>query len=68
MNRIVARFARLKGEKGFIVYLGAGDSNLEATGQLALAFDKLLESSSDLMPGGFQGGFDGKLAISPDRG
>jgi tryptophan synthase alpha chain len=43
MNRIVERFARLKRErqKGFIVYLGAGDPNLEATRQLALAFDKL---------------------------
>jgi len=43
MNRIVERFARLRGEgqKGFIVYIGAGDPNLEATRQLALAFDKL---------------------------
>jgi len=43
MNRIVEGFARLKGEgkKGFIVYIGAGDPNLEATRQLALAFDKL---------------------------
>src|SRR3989442_1598999 len=42
MNRIVERFLRLKkeGEKGFIVYIGAGDPNLEATRQLALAFDK----------------------------
>ncbi len=28
------------GKKGFIVYIGAGDPNLEATRQLALAFDK----------------------------
>ena len=43
MNRIVERFARLKRErqKGFVVYLGAGDPNLEATRQMALAFDKL---------------------------
>ena len=43
MNRIIERFERLKRErqKGFIVYLGAGDPNLEATRQLALAFDKL---------------------------
>src|SRR5664279_5655058 len=43
MNRIVERFARLNRERqrGFIVYLGAGDPNLEATRQLALAFDKL---------------------------
>ncbi len=42
MNRIVERFARLKQEakKGFIVYIGAGDPNLEATRQLALAFDR----------------------------
>jgi len=42
MNRIVERFARLKRDrqKGFIVYIGAGDPNLEATRQLALAFDK----------------------------
>lgn len=43
MNRIVERFARLKqaGEKGFIVYIGAGDPDLEATRQLALAFDQV---------------------------
>src|SRR5271169_3241061 len=43
MNRIVERFARLNRErqKGFIVYLGAGDPNLKATRQLTLAFDKL---------------------------
>src|SRR5436190_22960938 len=42
MNRIVERFARLKREdqKGFVAYIGAGDPNLEATRQLALAFDK----------------------------
>src|SRR5258707_7509780 len=41
MNRIEERFARLRqeGKKGFIVYIGAGDPNLEATRQLALAFD-----------------------------
>lgn len=43
MNRIVERFARLKqaGQKGFIVYLGAGDPDLEATRRLALALDQL---------------------------
>ena len=43
MNRILERFARLKGEgqKGFILYIGAGDPDLEATRQLALAFDRL---------------------------
>ena len=42
MNRIVERFARLKKQrqKGFVVYIGAGDPDLEATRQLALAFDK----------------------------
>jgi len=42
MNRIVERFARLKreGNKAFIVYVGAGDPDLEATRQLALAFDR----------------------------
>src|SRR5437762_9568983 len=42
MNRILERFLRLKkeGKKGFIVYIGAGDPNLGATRQLALAFDK----------------------------
>lgn len=42
MNRITERFARLRkeGQKGFVVYIGAGDPNLEATRQLALAFDK----------------------------
>jgi tryptophan synthase alpha chain len=42
MNRIEERFARLKreGKKAFIVYVGAGDPNLEATRQLALTFDK----------------------------
>jgi tryptophan synthase alpha chain len=43
MNRIVDRFARLKreGKKGFIVYVGAGDPNLETTRELALGFDQL---------------------------
>ena len=43
MNRIDERFARLKqhGKKGFIVYIGAGDPNLEATRNLAKAFDEL---------------------------
>ncbi len=43
MNRIVERFARLKrqGQKGFIVYIGAGDPDLEDTRELAMAFDLL---------------------------
>src|SRR5438128_6482960 len=43
MNRIEQRFALLKREpqKGFIVYIGAGDPNLEITRQLAVAFDEL---------------------------
>lgn len=42
MNRIETRFAQLRAakQKGFIVYIGAGDPTLEATRQLALAFDK----------------------------
>ncbi len=42
MNRIEERFIALKreGKKGLIVYIGAGDPNLEATRQLALAFDQ----------------------------
>src|SRR5438045_8076780 len=42
MNRIDARFAQLRAAKpkGFIVYIGAGDPNLQATQQLALAFDQ----------------------------
>src|SRR6266852_3304321 len=43
MNRIVERFEWLKSgkQKAFVVYIGAGDPSLEATRQLALAFDKL---------------------------
>lgn len=42
MNRIVDRFATLKkqGRKGLIVYIGAGDPDLETTRLLALAFEK----------------------------
>ena len=42
MNRIEERFTQLRrdGKKGFVVYIGAGDPNLEATRELALAFDK----------------------------
>src|ERR1700685_2312086 len=42
MNRIVEKFAALKRDrkKVFIVYIGAGDPNLDATRELALAFDK----------------------------
>jgi len=41
MNRIVEKFAVLKraGKRAFIVYIGAGDPNLAATRELALAFD-----------------------------
>ena len=41
MNRIVERFVRLKteGKKGFVVYIGAGDPDLESTRRLAIAFD-----------------------------
>jgi tryptophan synthase alpha chain len=42
MNRIVEKFAALKRDdkKGFIVYIGAGDPNLDVTRELALAFDR----------------------------
>ena len=42
MNRIEERFAQLRrgGKKGLVVYIGAGDPNLEATRRLALAFDR----------------------------
>ncbi len=42
MNRIVAKFAQLKsaGKKGLVVYIGAGDPDLNATRELALAFDR----------------------------
>jgi tryptophan synthase alpha chain len=42
MNRIEARLAELRRakQKAFVVYIGAGDPTLEATRQLALAFDK----------------------------
>ncbi|MEI7727995.1 MAG: tryptophan synthase subunit alpha [Verrucomicrobiota bacterium] len=43
MNRIEERFQQLRrtGKKGFVVYIGAGDPNLEATRQLAVAFDQV---------------------------
>lgn len=42
MNRIDERFAHLRktGRKGFIVYVGAGDPNLETTRRLGVAFDR----------------------------
>jgi tryptophan synthase alpha chain len=42
MNRIVAKFAQLKSahKKGLVVYIGAGDPNLQATHDLTLAFDR----------------------------
>jgi tryptophan synthase alpha chain len=43
MNRIEERFKRLRkdGKKGFVVYIGAGDPNLEKTRELTIGFDKL---------------------------
>ncbi len=43
MNRIEERFQRLRqeGQKGFVVYIGAGDPDLDATHDLALAFDEI---------------------------
>jgi len=42
MNRIEERFAALRrrGEKGLVIYIGAGDPNLEGTRELAVAFDR----------------------------
>jgi len=42
MNRIEERFGQLRRnrKKAFIVYIGAGDPNLDATRELAYAFDK----------------------------
>jgi len=42
MNRIVAKFSQLKtaGKKALVVYIGAGDPDLPATQQLAVAFDQ----------------------------
>lgn len=42
MNRITARFDHLKqrNQKGFVIYIGAGDPHLQATRDLALAFDR----------------------------
>ena len=42
MNRIEARFSELKekGKKGLVVYVGAGDPNLDATERLARRFDE----------------------------
>ncbi|MBN2506498.1 MAG: tryptophan synthase subunit alpha [Verrucomicrobia bacterium] len=41
MNRIVERFRQLRRDhrKGFVVYVGAGDPDLDATRRLAVAFD-----------------------------
>jgi tryptophan synthase alpha chain len=42
MNRIVERFQGLRqdAKRGFVVYIGAGDPDLNATRELALAFDR----------------------------
>jgi len=41
MNRITERFDHLRqqGHKGLVIYIGAGDPDLEATRQLAMSFD-----------------------------
>jgi tryptophan synthase alpha chain len=43
VNRIVARFDQLRRQqcRGLIVYIGAGDPDLEATRQLAIALDRV---------------------------
>lgn len=42
MNRIETRFKQLRAskKKGFVVYIGAGDPDLEKTRDLTLAFDR----------------------------
>jgi tryptophan synthase alpha chain len=42
VNRIEQRFAALKaaGRKGLVIYIGAGDPNLQATHRLAVEFDR----------------------------
>ncbi len=42
MNRIVERFAQLRArrQKGLIIYIGAGDPDLDATRRLAMTFDQ----------------------------
>ena len=42
MNRIEQRFAdlRARGKKGLVVYIGAGDPDLDATRRLAVEFDR----------------------------
>lgn len=42
VNRIVARFEQLRrqGQKGLVIYIGAGDPHLAATLELALGFEK----------------------------
>lgn len=42
MNRLDQRFGdlRARGHKGLVVYIGAGDPDLETTRQLAVAFDR----------------------------
>jgi tryptophan synthase alpha chain len=42
MNRIVERFGKLRseGRKGLVVYIGAGDPDLDATHALALGFEQ----------------------------
>jgi len=42
VNRIEQRFAdlRTRGQKGLVIYIGAGDPDLEATRQLALSLDR----------------------------
>ena len=64
MNRIDDRFARLRaqGRKGFVVYIGGGDPDLEATRQLALAFDR---AGVDVLEIGVP--FSDPLADGPDN-
>ena len=63
VNRIEQCFARLKQQKrkGFIVYIGAGDPDLQATERLALAFAR------DLARAGIKAGVRTVDAVQYDR-
>ena len=73
MNRIEERFAALKqqGRKGLVVYIGAGDPDLEVTRQLAVAFDKAgadqRQGDMRIEPGGREQGLTERL-VAERRG
>ena len=49
MNRIEARFSKLRadGKKGFVVYIGAGDPDLQKTRDLTLAEEVRCQQKRD---------------------